>query len=112
MALPFSQVPSGAKVPPSPFQVHVPDEQIEELQLLIKLSKIAPPTFESQQQDRKYGITTEWLTVAREAWKTFDWYFSMLSLLFPAWGSILTGTGEPWKTTSMASPSSNTPLTD
>ncbi|PLB49163.1 alpha/beta-hydrolase [Aspergillus steynii IBT 23096] len=73
MALPFSQVPSGAKIPPSPFQVHVPDEQIEELQLLIKLSKIAPPTFESQQQDRKYGITTEWLTTAREAWKTFDW---------------------------------------
>ncbi|KAH8431642.1 uncharacterized protein LDX57_009298 [Aspergillus melleus] len=73
MALPFSQVPSGAKIPPSPFRIHVPDEDLEELQLLVRLSKIAPPTFESQQQDRKYGVTTEWLTRAREAWKTFDW---------------------------------------
>lgn len=73
MATPFSQVPSGAKILPSPFHIHVPDEQLEELQLLIKLSKIAPPTYESVQQDRKYGITTEWLTNAREAWRTFDW---------------------------------------
>ncbi|RAK84782.1 epoxide hydrolase [Aspergillus costaricaensis CBS 115574] len=73
MALAYSKVPSGTTVIPSPFQVHVPDEQIEELQLLVKLSKLAPPTYEGLQQDRKYGITNEWLANAKEAWKSFDW---------------------------------------
>ncbi|OJJ69918.1 hypothetical protein ASPBRDRAFT_678370 [Aspergillus brasiliensis CBS 101740] len=73
MAIPFGNVPSGATVIPSPFQVHVSDEQIEELQLLVKLSKLSPPTYEGLQQDRKYGITNEWLANAKEAWKNFDW---------------------------------------
>ena len=73
MALAYSKVPSGTTVIPSPFQVHVSDEQIEELQLLVKLSKLAPPTYEGLQQDRKYGITKEWLANAKEAWKSFEW---------------------------------------
>ncbi|GAA87738.1 epoxide hydrolase [Aspergillus luchuensis IFO 4308] len=73
MALAYSKVPSGTTVIPSPFQVHVSDEQIEELQLLVKLSKLAPPTYEGLQQDRKYGITNEWLANAKEAWKSLDW---------------------------------------
>ncbi|PWY83538.1 alpha/beta-hydrolase [Aspergillus heteromorphus CBS 117.55] len=73
MALAYSDIPAAAKVAPSPFQIHIPDEQIEELQLLVKLSKLAPPTFENQQPDRKYGVTNEWLTTAKEAWKSFDW---------------------------------------
>lgn len=73
MALGFSNVPSGAKVTPNPFQVHISDDQIEELQLLVKLSKVAPPTYEGLQQDRRYGISNEWLATAKEAWKNFDW---------------------------------------
>ncbi|PWY75919.1 epoxide hydrolase [Aspergillus eucalypticola CBS 122712] len=73
MTLAYSKVPSGTTVIPSPFQVHVSDEQIEELQLLVKLSKLAPPTYEGLQQDRKYGITNEWLANAKEAWKSLDW---------------------------------------
>ncbi|KAE8349384.1 alpha/beta-hydrolase [Aspergillus coremiiformis] len=69
----FNKIPSGAKVDPSPFKINISDEQIQELQLLIKLSKIAPPTFEGLQPDRKYGITTEWLINAKEIWKDFDW---------------------------------------
>ncbi|PYH97726.1 alpha/beta-hydrolase [Aspergillus ellipticus CBS 707.79] len=73
MTLEYSTIPAGAKVAPSPFQVHVSDEQIEELQLLVKLSKLAPPTYEGLQQDRRYGITNEWLATAKEAWKSFNW---------------------------------------
>lgn len=74
MALPFNKVPSGAKISPTPFQVRISDEQIQELQTLVKLSKIAPPTYEGlQQQDRKYGITTDWLVTAKEAWEKFNW---------------------------------------
>ncbi|KAF7592106.1 hypothetical protein BBP40_000712 [Aspergillus hancockii] len=68
----FNKIPSGAKVNPSPFEVNISDEQIQELQLLVKLSKIAPPTFEGLQPDRKYGITTKWLANARETWKDYD----------------------------------------
>ncbi|KAB8072527.1 Alpha/Beta hydrolase protein [Aspergillus leporis] len=73
MAHTFNQIPSGAKVNPSLFKVNISDEQIQELQLLVKLSKIAPPTFEGLQPDRKYGITTEWLANAKEIWKDYDW---------------------------------------
>lgn len=69
----FIEIPSGAKANPSPFKVNISDEQIQELQLLVTLSKIAPPTFEGRQPDRKYGVTTEWLANAKEAWKAFDW---------------------------------------
>ncbi|KAE8146618.1 alpha/beta-hydrolase [Aspergillus avenaceus] len=73
MASAFNKIPPGTKINPSPFNVNISDEQLEELQLLVKLSKVAPPTFEGLQPDRKYGITTEWLVNAKEAWKTFDW---------------------------------------
>ncbi|KAH8809006.1 Alpha/Beta hydrolase protein [Xylogone sp. PMI_703] len=69
----FSVVPQGAKVPPSSFQVHIPEKRIEEMQTLIQLSKIAPPTYESLQKDHRYGITTEWLTSAKNAWVDFEW---------------------------------------
>ncbi|OJK02015.1 hypothetical protein ASPACDRAFT_1897171 [Aspergillus aculeatus ATCC 16872] len=73
MALAYSDIPSGAKVPPKPYQLHISDAQIEELLVLVKLSKVAPPTYESSQEDRKYGITRDWLLEARQAWKSFDW---------------------------------------
>ncbi|KAI9738745.1 MAG: hypothetical protein M1834_008252 [Cirrosporium novae-zelandiae] len=73
MAFAFNKVPPGAKISPAAFQVNVSNDQIQELQTLVKLSKIAPPTYEGLQQDRTYGITTEWLATAKEAWKNFNW---------------------------------------
>jgi microsomal epoxide hydrolase len=74
MALPFGSVPSGARKSLAPFKVSIADEQIEELKTLVSLSKIGPQTYEGLQQDRKYGITTEWLSSAKEQWKGYDWY--------------------------------------
>lgn len=74
MSVPFSQFPSTATIVPAPFQVAVPDEQIAELKTLVKLAKIAPPTLEKQQQDRRYGVTSDWLTTMREKWlNDYDW---------------------------------------
>ncbi|KAK9561076.1 hypothetical protein V6Z88_000851 [Aspergillus fumigatus] len=74
MSVPFSQFPSTATIVPAPFQVAVPDEQIAELKTLVKLAKIAPPTLENQQQDRRYGVTSDWLTTMREKWlNDYDW---------------------------------------
>ncbi|RAL10974.1 epoxide hydrolase family protein [Aspergillus homomorphus CBS 101889] len=73
MALAYGDIPSGAEVSPKPYQLHIPDEQVEELLVLIKLAKVGPPTYESSQEDRKYGITRDWLLQARQTWKEFDW---------------------------------------
>ncbi len=72
---PFSKIPANAKEKPSPFTVSVSDDQLSEFQTLVRLSKLAPATYEGLQEDRKYGISTKWLTEAKEHWaKTFDWY--------------------------------------
>ncbi|KAH8704777.1 putative epoxide hydrolase [Talaromyces proteolyticus] len=73
MALKFSTVPSNAKQPLSPFTVSVSDEQIEEFRTLVRLSKIAPPTYEGSQEDRRLGLPTAWLANAKEELQRFDW---------------------------------------
>ncbi|PYH45409.1 epoxide hydrolase family protein [Aspergillus saccharolyticus JOP 1030-1] len=73
MANPFGDVPSGAKIPPKPFQLNIPREKLEELSVLVSISKVSPPTYENSQEDRKYGITRDWLLHARQDWKDFDW---------------------------------------
>jgi microsomal epoxide hydrolase len=76
MALPFSIVPAGAKIRPSPFKVAISDEQIKELHTLIKISKPPPETYESSQKDRRYGVTSEWMATAKDKWLELDWYFT------------------------------------
>lgn len=70
----FSTLPSTARGNPTPFKVSIPDDRVSELQTLIKLSKLAPPTYEGLQKDRRLGISSEWLVSAKEEWQTeFDW---------------------------------------
>ncbi|KAH7004770.1 Alpha/Beta hydrolase protein [Fusarium venenatum] len=73
MADSYAQIPSGALVQPKPFKVSIEDEKVDELKLLIKLGKIAPPTYESTQKEKNFGITHQWLTDAKAAWMKFDW---------------------------------------
>ncbi|GKZ22118.1 hypothetical protein AbraIFM66951_008854 [Aspergillus brasiliensis] len=74
MSASFSKLPSSATISPTPFTVSIPDEQVDELKTLIRLSKIAPPTYESLQSDGRFGVTSEWLTAMREKWVSeFDW---------------------------------------
>ncbi|RAH54219.1 epoxide hydrolase [Aspergillus piperis CBS 112811] len=74
MSAQFTKFPSSASISPNPFTVSIPDEQLNDLKTLIRLSKIAPPTYESLQADGRFGITSEWLTTMREKWLSeFDW---------------------------------------
>lgn len=66
-------VPAVPLAPPIPYTVSIPDDKIEELHLLIALGKVAPLTYEGSLQDRRYGITNEWLQQAKEQWLQFDW---------------------------------------
>ena len=70
----FAQVPATAVAQPTPFTICIFGTKIEEMRQLIKLARLGSPTYESVQDDRKYGITHSWLEDAREEWLKYDWY--------------------------------------
>jgi microsomal epoxide hydrolase len=75
--LPYSTIPESAKSQPAPYKVAVPEEQLSELQQLLKLSKIGPETYENLHADPregKFGLTREWLVNAKKEWETtWEW---------------------------------------
>lgn len=75
MSILFSTLPATARTSPTPFKVAIPKSQLTELETLIKLSKLAPPTFENSEVDSPYGITTHWLVAMRDQWlRSYKWY--------------------------------------
>jgi microsomal epoxide hydrolase len=74
MAKEFSIVSPKALKQPTPFVVSIPETQLSEFRTLLELSKISSPTYESIQEDERYGVTHKWLTEAKEHWlHNFDW---------------------------------------
>lgn len=73
MSKPFASIPSAAPSKPMPFEVHVPQVELDELRTLLGLSRLGPETFENQQQDGRFGITRDWLANAKAEWEDFDW---------------------------------------
>jgi microsomal epoxide hydrolase len=69
----YTKLPAGVKVKPQPFKVNIAEEKLSEMRQLVKLSKLPPPTYESTQEDGRYGVTTQWLKEAKDAWLDFDW---------------------------------------
>ncbi|KAJ5565973.1 hypothetical protein N7535_007611, partial [Penicillium sp. DV-2018c] len=74
MSLPFSTPPSNATASITPFKASIPEAKLTELETLIKLAKLAPPTYENSQRDGRYGVSTEWLEAMREKWlRSYHW---------------------------------------
>lgn len=62
--------PSSAK----PFTLNISDQDIDDWRQLLKLSKLAPETWEGSQEDRRYGVTRKWLAETKEYWlNTYSW---------------------------------------
>ncbi|RMZ67442.1 epoxide hydrolase [Pyrenophora seminiperda CCB06] len=62
--------PASAK----PFTLNVSDQDLSEWRQLLQLSKLAPETYETQQEDRRFGVTRKWLSEAKDYWLTkYDW---------------------------------------
>lgn len=79
MAASYSTVPSVALKAPEIFHVAIPEQQLSEFKTLLKLSKIPAPTYESLQEDGRYGISHKWLTETKKYWEEeFDWYAALL----------------------------------
>lgn len=72
----FTKFQSNATLSPTPFQISIPQESIDELKTLLKLSKVAKPTFENVQTEKNYGVTREWIVNTTRFWADgFDWYY-------------------------------------
>ncbi|KAH8885315.1 epoxide hydrolase 1 [Thozetella sp. PMI_491] len=73
----FGVLPAEAdKAAVQPFQVHVPEEELEHMKALLKLSRVASPSYENSLPDgsRNLGLRREWILQAKETWENnFDW---------------------------------------
>lgn len=70
----FGVIPSDAQGTPEPLVIAFPQTELDDLHTLLAASRIGPETFESLQQDRKYGVSIQWLHVAKTTWlEDFDW---------------------------------------
>ncbi|KAL7267882.1 hypothetical protein RUND412_009516 [Rhizina undulata] len=67
-------IPKNATLSLKPFKVQVPQVELEDLQTLLKVSRLAPATYENQQLDGKFGLSLEWVSKAKARWEGgFDW---------------------------------------
>ncbi|GAM90445.1 hypothetical protein ANO11243_084880 [Dothideomycetidae sp. 11243] len=71
---PYTNLPSKAKMTPTPFTAQIPEEKLKLMLDLIKLSPIGVATYENLDTSRTHGINRPWLAAAKEHWVSkFDW---------------------------------------
>jgi microsomal epoxide hydrolase len=74
---PFSTAPKHAQQQPTPFELHVEEEKLQEFKTLLKLSPIAKETYENKQNEGghgKFGVSRKWMVDAKKEWlEKFDW---------------------------------------
>lgn len=73
----YSNLPEGAaKSDVHPFQVRFPDEDVDRMHKLVKLSNVASVNYENSLPDgsRDLGIRRDWLLQAKKTWEQkFNW---------------------------------------
>ena len=70
----YDTVPAEAQLKVKPFHLEIPEQDINDFKALLRLSKLAPKTFENLQTDGRFGVTHEWMTTTKDYWeKTYDW---------------------------------------
>ena len=79
MSQPFRTLPATALSSPTSFTASTSDARLKEFRQLLELARVGPTTYEGTRQDRRYGITTEWLKESKEQWLKFDWYETFIA---------------------------------
>jgi hypothetical protein len=75
MSDPYSRLPSKPSIQVNPFTTSIPQEDLDDLKVILKHTRIPKETFEnSKPHPEDYGVTREWFIKSREAWLDFDWY--------------------------------------
>ena len=74
----FSSTPAGAQQQPTPFDLHVEEQKLQEFETLLKLSPVAKDTYENKQDEGshgKFGVSRQWIVDTKKEWvEKFDWY--------------------------------------
>jgi microsomal epoxide hydrolase len=70
----YSTVPVTATKKFTSSEISIPEKDLDDFKNLLKLSKIAKPTYESLQEDGRFGITHKWISEAKKYWvEEYDW---------------------------------------
>lgn len=72
----YDNIPRGANVKVDKFTLSISDEEISDFKTLLRLSKLAPQTYENlHTDDGKFGVSHEWMSKAKEYWlNEYDWF--------------------------------------
>lgn len=71
----FGTVPAGAVSKPTPFELNISEQKLQDFETLLRLSPIANVTYENSRKDGEFGVTHEWMTETKSYWEqVFDWY--------------------------------------
>lgn len=74
MSTDYGIVPQAASLRINNFEASVPESELSDFKQLLRLSKVGPKTYENTQRDRRYGMTHQWLTDAKQHWEyVYDW---------------------------------------
>lgn len=77
----YSTLPPSTNIEPSSFELHIPQQQIDDFKTLLHLSPIAKETYENSQTDRRYGVPRQWIVDAKKHWlEVYDWYVLIVYL--------------------------------
>ncbi|KAK4050729.1 hypothetical protein OIO90_004951 [Microbotryomycetes sp. JL221] len=73
----FATAPQACQLKLEPFQVNVSERDVDELQQLLRLSRIGPQVYENESKgnaNEQFGLTHNIVTEAVDYWRTkFDW---------------------------------------
>lgn len=70
----FDKVPAGASQKPTPFELHIDEQKLQDFKTLLKLSPVAKKTYENLREDGEFGVSQKWMSESKEHWQnSFDW---------------------------------------
>ncbi|KAJ9615925.1 hypothetical protein H2200_002002 [Cladophialophora chaetospira] len=73
----YDTIPQGASLQVDKFTLSIPDQEIQDFKDLLRLSKLAPKTYENlhaNAKEGKFGVSHEWMTKAKDYWlNEYDW---------------------------------------
>ncbi len=71
----YDTIPLAAQLQPAKFTLSIPEQELSDFKTLLRLSKLAPHTYENFQTDGSFGVSHEWMSQTKEYWQSqYDWY--------------------------------------
>lgn len=70
----YGTLPPNATGSFHPFTINTPQAELDNLNTLLRLSRLGSPSYENSLPDRRLGLSFDWLQNAVKYWsEQFDW---------------------------------------